>query len=100
MLVAGDMVATPKTITYYRGYGNIIKHTMNPDNSLTSQLLPFNRIEPLAGAFGDGQVMPPVGSADIPMMDSSTKLAWRTTSQQRSPQTAPTLASASMSTQY
>lgn len=98
-----DMVKSPVNITYLRGYGNLIKHTLNNNGSLTTGLIPWNRLQPLTEPFG-GVVLPKVAPGDIPMFDSQTNLAWLppglavpTPSPMRQ---GPSLLSASMSTQY
>ena len=40
------------TITYHRGYGNIVVHNVRGDNSVSTTVTKYNRIEPLKGQFG------------------------------------------------
>ncbi len=63
-----------KWISYFRGYGNIIVHTMNPDQTLTTGVMPYNRIQPLTAPFGEHY--PPVAPGDIPQFNPQTTIAW------------------------
>ena len=98
-----DMTKSPLNITYLRGNGYIIKHTLNPDGSLTTGAIPWNRIQPLTSPFG-GEVLPKVPSTNISMFDSQTTIAWLPPGQAVTPPSSmrngPSMMSAAMSTQY
>ena len=100
-----DMAKSPVNITYLRGYGNLIKHTLNPDGSLTTSAIPWNRLQPMTAPFG-GEVLPRVAPGDIPQFDSQTNIAWlppglavSTPSPMRQAR-GPSMMSAAMPTQY
>lgn len=48
-----DMPYTAQKITYHRGYGNIIVHEVRGDNSVSTSVTKYNRIEPLNGKFSE-----------------------------------------------
>ena len=48
----GDMPYTTQKITYHRGYGNIVVHNVRGDNTVSTTVTKYNRIEPLKGQFG------------------------------------------------
>jgi hypothetical protein len=73
----GDLQFTPQKINYHRGYGNIVVHEVRGDNSVSTNITKFNRIEPLTGPFGEH--LPPVnpnGTDKYQMFNAETTIAW------------------------
>lgn len=71
----GDLKIEPQRINYHRGYGNILVHTVAPNNDVATQVSKFNRIEPLKLPFGEH--LPLQKSMDgYQMFNPQTTLAW------------------------
>lgn len=64
-----NMTNTPKRISYYRGYGNILNTYLNVPTEQNHSTV-FNRLQPLCGSFG--KHLPP----NTVMPFSQTDLAW------------------------
>lgn len=64
-----NMTNTPKRISYYRGYGNILNTYLNVPKQQNHSTV-FNRIQPLCGTFGEH--LPPKTTMPV----SQTNLAW------------------------
>lgn len=75
-----DLPYTSQKITYHRGYGNIVVHEVRGDNSITTNITKFNRIEPLQMPFGDHLPKPAAGpagaTANYSMFSPETTIAW------------------------
>ena len=70
-----DLPFTTQKINYHRGYGNIVIHEVRGDNSVTTNITKFNRIEPLQMPFGN-QVPPQIAGNNYAMFDPQTSIAW------------------------
>lgn len=46
-----DLPYTTQKITYHRGYGNIVVHEVKGDNSVSTNITKYNRIDPLTAPF-------------------------------------------------
>jgi len=71
----GDLPYTPQKITYNRGYGNIIVHEVKADNSVSTTITKYNRIEPLQLPFGSHQPSAVSGNT-YQMFNPETTIAW------------------------
>ena len=70
-----DLPFTTQKINYHRGYGNVVIHEVKGDNSVTTNINKYNRIEPLALPFGSAY--PPTQSnSNYQMPQSETTIAW------------------------
>ena len=67
-----DMPYTTQKITYWRGYGNIVVHDVRGDNSVSTSISLFNRIEPLKQPFGLHTPQAQNGA----MSNPETTIAW------------------------
>ena len=67
-----DMPYTTQKITYWRGYGNIVVHDVRGDNSVSTSISRFNRIEPLKQPFGLHTPQAQNGA----MSNPETTIAW------------------------
>jgi hypothetical protein len=70
-----DLPYTPQKINYHRGYGNIIVHEIKGDNSISTNITKFNRIDPLQMPFANhlpGQV----NGSTYQMFNPETTIAW------------------------
>jgi hypothetical protein len=70
-----DLPYTTQKITYHRGYGNIVVHDVNGDNTVSTSITRFNRIEPLQLPFGS-HLPPRVADSTYEMFNSQTTNAW------------------------
>lgn len=70
-----DLPYTTQKINYNRGYGNIVIHEVKGDNSVTTNITKYNRIDPLQMPFGEHGPKPVVGSNYL-MSNSETTIAW------------------------
>jgi len=70
-----DMPYTTQKITYWRGYGNIVVHEVRGDNSISTSISKYNRIEPLKQPFG---LHTPQAQNDstYTMFNPETTIAW------------------------
>jgi len=70
-----DLPYTTQKINYNRGYGNIVMHDVKGDNSVSTTITKFNRIEPLQSPFGN--VLPkPIEGNNYQMSNPETTIAW------------------------
>ena len=74
-----DLPYTTQKLNYHRGYGNIVIHDVKGDNSVTTNITKFNRIDPLQMPFGE-HVPKPVEGSNYTMANSETTIAWADTS--------------------
>jgi hypothetical protein len=70
-----DLPYTTQKITYWRGYGNIVVHEVKGDNSVSTSISKYNRIDPLQMPFGEHGPKPVEGS-NYTMPNSETTIAW------------------------
>ncbi len=70
-----DLPYTTQKITYHRGYGNIVVHDVKGDNSVSTNITKYNRIDPLQMPFGMHAPKPIVGS-NYEMPNPETSIAW------------------------
>ena len=70
-----DLPYTTQKLNYHRGYGNIVIHDVKGDNSVTTNITKFNRIDPLQMPFGEHGPNPVVGS-NYKMSNPETTIAW------------------------
>ena len=70
-----DLPYTTQKINYHRGYGNIVMHNVKGDNTITTNITKFNRIEPLTSPFGN--VLPKkIEGSSYEMTNPETTIAW------------------------
>ena len=69
-----DLPFTTQKINYHRGYGNVVIHDVKGDNSVTTTINKYNRIDPLSLPFGNAQ--PPKNGNTYEMPNSETTIAW------------------------
>jgi hypothetical protein len=74
-----DLPYTTQKLNYHRGYGNIVIHDVKGDNSVTTNITKFNRIDPLKLPFGEDYPKAVEGSNYI-MANSESTIAWADTS--------------------
>ena len=70
-----DLPYTTQKINYNRGYGNIVIHDVKGDNSVTTNITKYNRIEPLQMPFGNSLPKPLEGNT-YQMSNPETTIAW------------------------
>jgi hypothetical protein len=70
-----DLPYTSQKITYHRGYGNIVVHEVKGDNTVTTNISQYNRIDPLTMPFGL-HVPGPIQSNSYTMYSPETTIAW------------------------
>ena len=70
-----DLPYTTQKITYHRGYGNIVVHEVRGDNSVSTKITKFNRIDPLQMPFGT-HLPKPSSSGNFEMSTPETTIAW------------------------
>ena len=70
-----DLPYTTQKITYWRGYGNIVVHEVKGDNSVSTSISKYNRIDPLQMPFGEHGPKPVEGS-NYTMPNAETTIAW------------------------
>jgi hypothetical protein len=70
-----DLPFTTQKINYHRGYGNIVIHEVRGDNSVSTNITKFNRIDPLSSPFGDALPKKIEGS-NYQMANPETTIAW------------------------
>ena len=70
-----DLPYTTQKINYNRGYGNIVIHDVKGDNSVSTNITKFNRIDPLQMPFGEVSPKQIEGS-NYKMANSETTIAW------------------------
>ena len=70
-----DLPYTNQKITYHRGYGNILVHEVKGDNSVSTNITKFNRIEPLQMPFGT-HLPPKIEGNNYEMSNPQTTIAW------------------------
>jgi len=72
---------TPRRIVYRRGYGNVVS-TVFSKNSVNTKAVPYNRLQPLCGVFG--QHSPQTADPGYTQPNPQTTIAWD--SKQQAPQ--------------
>lgn len=70
-----DLPFTTQKITYHRGYGNIVVHDVKGDNTVSTTITRFNRIDPLQLPFGN-HLPPKVPDSTYEMTNPQMTLAW------------------------
>ena len=70
-----DLPYTTQKITYHRGYGNIVVHEVKGDNTVSTSITRFNRIEPLQMPFGE-HLPPAVHGSNYTMFNPQMTNAW------------------------
>ena len=70
-----DLPYTTQKINYNRGYGNIVIHEVKGDNSVTTNITKFNRIEPLQTPFAS-HLPNAVAGNSYQMFNPETTIAW------------------------
>ena len=70
-----DLPYTTQKITYWRGYGNIVVHEVRGDNSVSTSISKYNRIEPLNQPFGM-HVPKQLPGSNYVMPSPETTIAW------------------------
>lgn len=70
-----DLPYTTQKINYNRGYGNIVIHEVKGDNSVTTNITKYNRIEPLQMPFGN-HLPNVVAGNNYQMFNPETTIAW------------------------
>ena len=70
-----DLPYTTQKLNYHRGYGNIVIHDVKGDNSVTTNITKFNRIDPLRMPFGEHSPNPVI-SSNYKMSNPETTIAW------------------------
>ena len=68
------MPYTVRKMTYNRGYGNVVVLTESANNKVTTKSVPYNRLQPLTGPFGDHS--PTTADADFRVLTQQSNLAW------------------------
>jgi len=69
-----DLPYTTQKITYHRGYGNIVVHEVKGDNSVSTNIIKYNRIEPLQMPFANH--LPTTADGKYVMFNPETTIAW------------------------
>jgi len=70
-----DMPYTTQKINYNRGYGNIVIHEVKGDNTVSTNIVKYNRIEPLQMPFANHLPSPVAGNL-YQMFNPETTIAW------------------------
>ena len=70
-----DLPYTTQKINYNRGYGNIIIHEVKGDNSVSTNIVKYNRIDPLTMPF-DNHLPGTVAGNPYQMSNPETTIAW------------------------
>jgi len=70
-----DLPYTTQKITYHRGYGNIVVHEVKGDNSVSTNISKYNRIDPLQMPFGM-HAPKPISGSNYEMPNPETTIAW------------------------
>jgi hypothetical protein len=70
-----DLPYTTQKINYHRGYGNIVIHDVRGDNTVSTNITKFNRIDPLTMPFGE-HVPKIVEGSKYQMSSPETTIAW------------------------
>jgi len=71
-----DLPYTTQKINYSRGYGNIVIHDVRGDNSVTTNITKFNRIDPLTMPFGEHLPQVANSNSNYKMSNTETTIAW------------------------
>ena len=69
-----DIPFTERKITYNRGFGNIVVVEDKPNNQISTNISPFNRLQPLDGDFGDHS--PRTADPEFKILNPQTNIAW------------------------
>lgn len=72
---------TPRRLVYRRGYGNVVS-TVFSKNAVNTTAVPYNRLQPLCGAFGHHY--PQTADPGYTQPNPQTTIAWD--SKQQAPQ--------------
>ena len=70
-----DLPYTTQKINYSRGYGNIVIHEVKGDNSVTTNITKYNRIDPLKLPFAN-HVPGALAGNPYQMSNPETTIAW------------------------
>ena len=70
-----DLPYTTQKINYHRGYGNIVIHEVKGNNSVSTNITKFNRIDPLQMPFAN-HLPGPVNGSSYQMFNPETTIAW------------------------
>ena len=70
-----DLPYTTQKINYHRGYGNIVIHEVRGDNSVSTSISKYNRIDPLQMPFGL-HVPKQLPNNNFQMTNPETTIAW------------------------
>jgi hypothetical protein len=70
-----DLPYTTQKINYHRGYGNIVIHEVKGDNSVSTNITKFNRIDPLQLPFAT-HLPSAVEGNTYQMSNPETTIAW------------------------
>ena len=70
-----DLPYTTQKINYNRGYGNIVIHEVKGDNTVSTNITKYNRIEPLQIPFANHLPGAIVGNS-YQMFNPETTIAW------------------------
>jgi hypothetical protein len=70
-----DLPYTTQKINYNRGYGNIVIHEVKGNNSVTTNITKYNRIDPLQMPFATHLPTPTNGNG-YQMFNPETTIAW------------------------
>ena len=72
-----DLPYTTQKINYNRGYGNIVIHEVKGDNSVTTNIVKYNRIDPLQMPFASHLPAPnSLTGEKYQMFNPETTIAW------------------------
>ena len=73
-----DLPYTTQKINYNRGYGNIVIHEVKGDNTVTTNITKYNRIDPLQMPFANHLPTPNAGTGinNYQMFNPETTIAW------------------------
>lgn len=72
-----DLPYTERKMTFNRGYGNIVVVTEDSEKKVKTKTVPYNRLQPLVGPFGDHA--PPTADSEFKLVNPQTNLAWAVT---------------------
>ncbi len=70
-----DLPYTTQKINYNRGYGNIVIHEVKGDNTVSTNVIKYNRIDPLQMPFAN-HLPGPVAGNSYQMFNPETTIAW------------------------
>ena len=70
-----DLPFTAQKINYNRGYGNIVIHELRGDNTVSTNITKYNRIDPLKGGLVNS-LPKAVNGSNYQMFNPETTIAW------------------------